>query len=399
LIYRALADDPSTPHLCLRDQFEKLILGPASPFQRPILMVVVIDGLDECSDDDLLKELIRLLIDTTIYLPFRFLFTSRPEPHIQQTFQSLRTKHKTYFLSLRDFGAHSDICNYLQRHLSEIRDRNDYLMRDVPRPWPSLQELEVLVQQSDGLFIYVSTLVKFVADKRGLPQEKLQAVMKAHIGVDHLYNQVLSAAQEYDYFKQVIGTIIYLRHPLPVTELGQLLQLQSSHIRIALSGCQSVFAVPHTDQEDVRPYHASLRDFLTDPNRARGHFCNPQVYHVLILVGCLQLIGLNENYEGGKDLSYACQNWCYHFSSALSHYATVDSINASCDLVTLMMKMEHQGIRVWMYGLQDFPGVDTLCTDCESVLARMAVSLFLNGILEYLLTYAGQRKCLLSGQV
>jgi hypothetical protein len=50
-------------------------------------MIIIIDGLDKCGEEVLLKELIRLLIDTTTQLPFRFLFTSRPETHVQHTFE------------------------------------------------------------------------------------------------------------------------------------------------------------------------------------------------------------------------------------------------------------------------------------------------------------------------
>lgn len=112
---------------------------------------------------------------------------------------------------------------------------------------------------------------------------------------------------------------------------------------------------------------------LTDYNQAEEHFLDPQVYHVSILVACLQLIGMN--YEGGQHLIYAYQNWCYHFSLGLSHGATVGSMNANCDVVMLIRKMEQQ--RLWIYGLKDFAGVKAMYTDCESVVAKMAVSLLL----------------------
>jgi hypothetical protein len=372
---RVLTDDPSILYLRLRDQIEKLVVRPALGIPRPIQSnIVVIDGLDESSDDDLLRELILLLVDSTNHIPFRFLFTSRPEPHIRQTFESPSIKRKTDFLSLRDFRAHNVIHNYLRLRLSEIHDRNDHLMRDVLRPWPSPQALEVLVDQSDGLFIYVSTLVRFVADMTELPQERLQAVMTMHRGVDPLYRQVLSAAQKFKYFERVIGTIIYLRHPLTISELGQFLQLQSSDIHLALHGCQSVLAIPDSDQESVSLYHTSLRDFLTDFNRAGEHFLDPQVYHVSILVSCLRLIMMDENHEDGNYPLYACQNWCHHFSMALSHHATIGSINANCDMVMQMKGMEQKQLRIWMYGLGDFSAVEAVCTDCESVVARMMVS-------------------------
>ena len=379
---RALTDRRSTPRLCLRDQIGNLVVGPTLTTRGSIAsMIVVIDGLDECSDETLLQELVRLLVSTTTRLPFRFLFTSRPESHIQQTFGSSSIKPKTYFLSLRDFSAHRDVRNYLQHHLSQIREQNRELMRNVPHPWPSLRQLDALVDHSEGLFIYVSTLIKFVADKKGLPQEKLQAAMTTHCGVDPLYDQVLSVAREFDYFGRVVGTIVYLREPLTVPELGQLLQLQSSCIQLALRGCQSVFAVPDAEDKSILPYHASLRDFLMDCNRAKDHFLDPQLYHVRILVDCLQLIGISGNSAGDSiPLSYACQNWCYHLSLALSHHAIIGVVDTCrVDFVMMMKNMEGEWFRWWMYGLQDKRCLTKFSGDCESVLARKVLPLFLEG--------------------
>jgi len=375
----ALAGDAFIPFQCLDDQIKKLIIDPIQTIKEPIsLMIVVIDGLDECGGDEgLVQKLIWLLVHTTPRLPFRFLFTSRPEPHLEQTFESPSTKSKTYFLALRDFSARDDVRQYLQLHLSEVRERENQLMRDVPRPWPSQNDLEVLVEQSEGLFIYVSTLVKFVADRNGLPQQKLQVVMTAHKGVDPLYDQVLSEAQNFENFERVIGAIVYLREPLPVRELGQILRLRSSQIRLALRGCQSIFTIPDIDVESVRPYHASLRDFLTDGNRAKGHFLDPMEHHVFILVDCLKLIttSIENGAESGMHLDCACQNWCYHFSLVLAHKGTISFIESQFggEVVNFMKKMEKQWLKLWIYKLGDFGVVETVLKDCDSALSRMAV--------------------------
>ena len=252
-------------------------------------------------------------------------------------------------------------------------------MRDVPKPWPSQQDLEILVGQSEGLFIYVSTLVGFIGDGNGLPQKKLQVVMMAHKGVDPLYDQVLSEARKFENFQRVIGAIVYLRHPLNVGELGQLLQLGPSSIRLALRGCQSILAIPTVDSESVRPYHASLRDFLTDGDRAKRHFLNLMEHHAFILIHCLKLMAINlENSgEGNGDLEYAHQNWCHHFSLVLLHHRAMSVIESqfSDEMVTFMRKMEKQWLKIWIYKLADFDTVGTVCQDFNAVLARMMVCL------------------------
>jgi hypothetical protein len=71
LLHVLTKDNPFAPHLRLRDQLKNLILDPVLSIQQTVLpMVVIIDGLDECSDEDLLLQLIHVLVDVTHYLPF-----------------------------------------------------------------------------------------------------------------------------------------------------------------------------------------------------------------------------------------------------------------------------------------------------------------------------------------
>ena len=56
---------------------------------------------------------------------------------------------------------------FLRRALDDTYDQHLQIMRDVPRPWPSSDELECIVNKadSDGLFMFALTVVKFVGDK------------------------------------------------------------------------------------------------------------------------------------------------------------------------------------------------------------------------------------------
>jgi hypothetical protein len=211
-------------------------------------------------------------------------------------FKSPSIQSKTYPLALRDFDAQNDVYMYLQSHLSKLCQEEEEIMRDVPKPWPSEGDLHTLVRQSEGLFIYVSTLVKYVADGNGLPQEKLQDVMKTHIGVDPLYDQVLSGAQKFHHFDLAISTIMFLHRPLTIKGLEHLLQLQSGSIRHALRGCQSILLIPEDDDKDsIQPYHASLRDFLLNPEWAKSHILDAMKCHTHILVHCLRLLATLED--------------------------------------------------------------------------------------------------------
>jgi hypothetical protein len=376
---QVLMDNPDIPSQRLRDQMMKLIIYPILNVEGLLPpMVAVIDGLDDkiCSSNkSLLEELIHLLVNTTNQLPFRFLFSSRPETHIQQIFHSSSIQHRSYFLSLRDFSSLEDVRTYLRRRLSEVREKESEIMADVPSPWPSQRQLEVIVKQSEGLFIYASTLVSFVADKHGRPQDKLQAALTIHRGLDPLYDQVLSEAWKFEYFQRVVGTIIYLREPLSVRWLGRLLRVHSTSIRLGLRGCQSIFTIPTTDSESVRPFHASLRDFLMDYNRAKDHFFDPMMHHGLILVDCFKSIKTyaENGANGGHHLEYACQNWCYHLCMVFGYQGMSSDIVIFVEFVE---KMESQWLKFWMYQLGSFEAVKSVCNDFESVLAKDMVSLF-----------------------
>jgi len=199
---------------------------------------------------------------------------SRPEVHIQMTFKSPSIQSKTYHLDLQDFNAHDNIHRFLGSQLLRIRQQVEQLMYDVPKTWPSEKDLEVLVEQSEGLFIYASTLMKFVGDGNDVPQRKLQVVMTVHTGLNPLYDQILSEVPRYPVqFEWVMGAVMFLHRFFSVGELGQFLQLESGSVQIALCRCQSILVIPNDNDKDfVQPYHTSLQGFLTDHAQAKNHF-------------------------------------------------------------------------------------------------------------------------------
>ena len=356
LLLEALADE-STLSQTLGDRFLNLIVKPLRAIEESKHpMIIIIDGLDECAVQDAIVTLIKFLGETNLShrLPVRFLLTSRPETQIRDAFRLHVTQNTLFPLALEDFAAHNDIRMYLQSRLSDIRNRRDLLMRDVPIPWPSKTHLEMLVRQSEGLFIYVSTLLKFVDDGQGLPQEKLERVLEIHTGVDSLYTQVISESRHYPHFDRVLGSLMYLERPLSINQLAQLLQLQAAHIQQAMQGCHSILTVPDNNDDSIQPYHASLRDFLTDHQRAQCHFLSPVECHALISAQCLELITMglkNNTTKAGEPLSYACEAWHHHFSMVLSNEdCTFDKFNLClCHLQNAMKDIDLQWLKYWIY--------------------------------------------------
>ncbi|KAJ7827287.1 hypothetical protein B0H13DRAFT_1468728, partial [Mycena leptocephala] len=141
-------------------------------------VIVVIDGLDECSDHRVQSEIIDLMSSVTLRrLPLRILTASRPKAHIQNTFAPLWLQG-----ICRRFGLDAsiqkfqDVRTFLCYEFRRMRAEHE-TMADVLEAWPSNTVLDNLVQKSSGQFIYASTIIKFVEDEYTRPTERLDVLL------------------------------------------------------------------------------------------------------------------------------------------------------------------------------------------------------------------------------
>jgi hypothetical protein len=286
-------------------------------------MIIFVDALDECDDKDLMAEFIEIIADAyrgSRRLPLRMFFTSRVEEHLRKKLEAPAARSVIYHLALQDFDAANDIRKFFQHRFATIYHENHCLMRDVPWPWPSLWNLDALVEKAAGSFIFAFTLINFVNDGTDLPHRKLPIALAAHAGLDPLYTEVLSTAPRGEVLKRVIGTILLLKLDLSITSLGNLLQLNTAHILQTLFGVQSILMIPGNDDAPVRLFHTSLRDFLTSKPRSGDFFIDPPARHLDILLNCLKLMLIppdTDIFFRGEASEYACNNWCHHFDQWL----------------------------------------------------------------------------------
>src|SRR6202046_2928972 len=321
-IENALKRDPHIVHRSLERQFRQLIIDPVRSVTGPLLpMVITIDALDECDDRGMMADFIAIV--TCAFrdhqLPLRFFFTSRVEEHIQKKFMVSPALAATCRLALQDFNADVDLRTFFQSRFSTIYEENRRLMRNITLPWPSESDLDELVSRSDGSFIFAFTLVNFVNDGSDLPHRKLRAGLESHAGLDPLYSQVLQTAPHSPHFRQILETIITVKKPLSIMDLGCLLQIEAVDVIHALQGVQSILNVPEDDERPVRLFHTSLRDFLTTEARSMDFFVNPAICHLSIANDCLAVMTVHSNdafYELGG-LTFAAWNWSHHLLYAI----------------------------------------------------------------------------------
>ncbi|TFK17480.1 TPR-like protein [Coprinopsis marcescibilis] len=251
-------------------QFEEIILPACKylPHNRPF--VVTIDGLDEARDP-LLLNLIRDCI-SLIPLPFRFLFTTRPEKSIMQ---HLANKPHIRYSSYSLVGGDNrpDLRHYIESRLSAT----DYGVK-IP-----LKLLEDFVVKTEGLFLWAATVLNHL-DQSFEPFEELRSIVYTsshHWGedvdgtrkLDDLYSTILSKQKWTDTafvaaYRRVMGSIVTLREPLSSHGLALLYEPDGLALSMIENLCKSLQPLlqnydPKDPQKPIHLLHLSVREFLT----------------------------------------------------------------------------------------------------------------------------------------
>ena len=340
----------------LSSQLEKVIVRPFKKTQ--ISTLIIIDALDECKDKEPASALLSVLSRHVHEIPeVKFFITGRPEPPIREGFRLTPLRPITDVLRLHDVKrslVDEDIGLYLRTYLSGIRNtRNDC---EFPEEWPSPYDVNILCKKAGGLFIYASTVVKFIGSEYHLPTKRLDLIIRsqgaAHEGgIDLLYTKILQLAFQgadpgekelYTHFRNVVGAVVLVFHPLSRKDLSNLVKNceTPSQISTTLRFLHSLLNVPDSEDEPIRVFHKSFPDFLTDRSRCKDErfFVDPSVHHENILFSCLDLMERRlkknicdlddyavlsevENLSGrrekciGSSLEYACRFWTRHLAS------------------------------------------------------------------------------------
>jgi hypothetical protein len=276
-ISQVVETDPSITNRSLSIQLQRLITEPCRQNLHGRTLTIVVDGLDECEGQNIQQEILQSIGHAVNepQLALQFLVVSRPEPHIHEIFTgSLNKLH----CPLNVNQSFADVRKYLLNEFARIHQEHHATMAMVPGPWPSLEIIKDLVHKSSGYFIYASTIMKFIDDKKFRPTERLAVVMgmaEPRFGVpfaalDQLYTQILSEVPDRPQLLKILKVVTteLSDEPLSVTSIEQLLELEPGDVPLVLQGLHSVVELPEEDDEGISFHHASFGDFLQDPARA-----------------------------------------------------------------------------------------------------------------------------------
>ncbi|CAE6435760.1 unnamed protein product [Rhizoctonia solani] len=150
-LYEILGKEPDAGSKSMEKQFERLLRDPLLEIKGaiPCNLVVVIDALDECDDPNSIERMLGVLFRHAWNMALKFLIASRPEPEIYNRMK-LQTQSKAV-VHLHDIESsivQADIALYLLEELAS--------MSLAPA------QISQLVLQSGSLFIYASTLARYI---------------------------------------------------------------------------------------------------------------------------------------------------------------------------------------------------------------------------------------------
>ncbi|KAK1234587.1 hypothetical protein PQX77_002210 [Marasmius sp. AFHP31] len=364
-IERRISRDPKILEASLEDQFRELVLKPTmawswlrclwavvfrvlclllsgimpldvmwgflsmvslfAPLQVP--NVVIIDGLDECSDEDAQLRILSI-IQSTIggnpHFPLRFLICSQPESWIRQAFAA-HPPDQLFKVELDEsFMPSKDIEQYYRHHFHEIIVDPHYSQVQFPSPWPSEEDLETLVDLSSSQFVHAATVVKYIRyeiyfrNKYEHPNEQLRTIIKKlpprRLGtspyqqLDALYEFILSANPDQEGVLRILVAFLVLTdasdnldnlpmypyfprsldklEPCPaVIEL--VLGLPAGQVTLTLGAMHSILKI-RGSEDKLRVYHTSFTDYLADQARSGCFHIDTQTQKYVIARQWLQ---------------------------------------------------------------------------------------------------------------
>jgi len=354
LISKAVEENFDILKQGLSEQWKHLILDPLKKASvQSIQLVVVIDALDECDSKDDIRLILKLLAQAKCLetIRLRVLVTSRPETPILLGFHNLPGD------AYQDFVLHNippptvnqDISIFFRRKLSSVKSKPKL----STTPWPDEPTIQKLVEKAAGLFIYAATVYRFIGDDNYTPEEQLSMILEDHESpsqsptkhLDDMYTKLLQHSVVGHQtihmdnhlavrFRKIVGSITIMCDIMAAKEIAKLLHLPS--ISTTLASLHSVLNVPENEDQPIRIFHPSFRDFLLDPQRCLDSrfSIDPKEAHITLFRNCMALLAdlqqdLCNLREPGVSVSdipegiiqqhipahihYACRYWFHHF--------------------------------------------------------------------------------------
>ncbi|KIK60252.1 hypothetical protein GYMLUDRAFT_137025, partial [Collybiopsis luxurians FD-317 M1] len=371
-------------------QIDELLLQPwqrswKKQLAERLPVLVVIDALDEIEDGEGAKFMGALITSLIHAGPnvhgIKFLVTSRPDPRIISICKKMKFEVTYRLEDVSRAEAIEDVRKFLGAELPRLDEKD-------------AASLDMIAQQSQGLFIYASTALRYICPKElELSSKQIHARLTAiasdspshsHLGntellVDTFYKQIVNEAlgergtDVFELRRKVLDTIAIAQQPISVSTVSQLVADNDtdSDLEAVEYMIGALYAVAYISKKDgcVYIYHKSFLDFLLDSKRAGEQLvCNAPLQHGVIAKQCFKIMNSLLEFNMSKlpssflldceiqdlnteiavrfdqTLRYCCLSWVDHWVEGL------DSTDGN-SLVHLLHKFGEIKVIFWIEGM------------------------------------------------
>lgn len=368
-IRKAFGQHPDIVKRAKRDQWKHLIQEPLSQMEshstHRIVLILVIDALDECEDERDVRLILTILSEAKSFdhIQFRVFMTGRPSASVHDAF--LEKFYRSLVLhEIERYIVQQDLRTFFDYELRSIKEKHRLL-----GDFPGKGEVEILIQRTGELFIYATTICRFIGERaHPPPRERLKMILQnksssisALKNLDQLYIQILLEAvpktdlaqdkREFcSHFRVIVGTIVSLFSSLSISSLAALLSAELDGIHLTLDSLLSILNISKESNGTISLVHPSFRDFLLDQTRCTNldFWVDSTQSHLVLTKTCLSLMTaglkrdicdlklpgrLREEIDPGKvredipaELEYACTYWVRHLESSILEHSLLDQV-------------------------------------------------------------------------
>jgi len=339
-----------------QEQWRQLILEPLLKRKSgapQLSLVLVVDALDECENDDDVRTIVHLLSEARSLrkVRLRILITSRPEIPIRNGFARIpKTEHQDFIPhDISPSIVNEDIRVFVEYNFNIIRQ-----LRGFALDWPDAKTIRAIVEHAAGLFIWAATACRFIKDGGRFAEKRLSAILDSNVcitaperGLDGIYLTVLKNSIHADFdqqeesehcsmLREVLGAIVTLFSSLSIGPLARLVNIPEKDIDESLEDLHAILDIRKERNLPVRLHHPSFRDFLVSRKRCNDlrFWIDESKAHQLLADYCIDLMSaalrrdicaLREPGVTARDVSeqniktglptalqYACQYWVQH---------------------------------------------------------------------------------------
>lgn len=268
--------------------------------------IFVVDALDECGEAQDRAAIGACLLQLTQNIPWlKVIVTSRPTYEIQQAFEEAGDDGSSQHQLVKSFDLNA--ADDIEADIYKYNETWTKRVKNLSPKWREPEWLRILTDRACGLFIWSSTVDKYVSEAldSNIALEQVLNQTNAHTKgpfstLDELYLFVLEQARgDKLIIKKALGILACTAKHRPLTSksLYDLLpagSLDDGLSQIALESTlerlQSVIHIDVSAGGVVRVCHPSFLDFLNSKERAGIFWMDPSELNMEIYRRCMHLM-------------------------------------------------------------------------------------------------------------